>query len=303
MSVLKDPVTKFEPADAPDAIPGTADHEYNCRLWATDYAQTLARHRALGESARGAPGACLDLRWGAQARQTLDVFLPQSNTEGALVVHVHGGYWQYQASGKGGVSFLAPAFVARDCAFVALQYTLCPDVDMDGMVRQMRQALDWVWRNLPAIGYRPRRTVLVGHSAGAHLVATLALMDWKEQGYMDNPITAICGISGIYDLRPLVTTYLNRDLHMDLPCAARNSPIDRVRAGAPAALLAYGGQESASFARQTRDFTRALIEHGADAKQWALDGRDHFNAIDVLTDVNNPVMKSVLAYCKLDQDL
>jgi len=303
MADLNGSVPTSELADAPDARPGTADHEYNCRLWAPEHAQTLARHRALGASARDAPGVHLDLRWGALPRQTLDIFLPQVTTTGALVVHVHGGYWQYQTSGKDGASFLAPAFVAHDCAFVALQYALCPEVSMDGMVQQMRQALDWVWRKLPELGYQPRRTVLVGHSAGAHLVATLGLTDWSALGHTANPIAAICGISGLYDLHPLVMTYLNRDLRMDPTCAARNSPINWVRSGAPATLLAYGGRESESFAHQTRDFARSLGEHGADVTQWELDGYDHFSAIEVLTDASHPVLKGLLAHCKLNGGL
>jgi len=141
------------PADAPDAVEGTLDHEYNARLWAPDYAQTLAGFRERGTVVRRNPNAHLDLRWGQRERQTVDLFLPPK-TSGPLLVFLHGGYWQYRTSGKDGVSFLAPVFLERGCALAAIQYALCPEVDMDQMVEQVKEALIWVWRSLPSFGYQ-----------------------------------------------------------------------------------------------------------------------------------------------------
>ena len=272
------------------------EHEYNSRLWAPDYAQTLAQHRQRGQSARAAPGVRLDLTWGTRERQKLDLFLPL-DASGPLVVHIHGGFWQVEASGKDGGSFLAPGFVAQGCAFAAIQYALCPQVDMDGMVRQLHEAMVWIWRELPRLGYAPQRTVLIGHSAGAHLAAMLALTDWSESGLSGRPIAGVCGISGLYDLRPLLSTSFNQALGMDHPCAARNSPLDQVHSGVPPMLLAVGGLESASFLRQTAGFAEALGRQGITVQQSVLPGRDHFNAIDVLTDAAHPLTRSVLRLC------
>ena len=284
------------PLEAANAAPGSLEHEYNSRLWAPNYAQTLAQHRQRGQAARAAPGVQLDLAWGASERQKLDLFLPPA-ADGPLVVHIHGGFWQVATSGKDGGSFLAPGFVAHGCAFAAVQYALCPLVDMDGMVRQLREAMVWIWRELPRLGYSPGRTVLIGHSAGAHLAAMLALTDWKQSAYPARPIAGACGISGLYDLRPLLATSFNLALGMDPACAARNSPLDRVNKDAPPMLLAVGGLESASFLQQTAGFAEALEHHGVRVQQSVLTGRDHFNAIEVLTDATHPLTRSVLRLC------
>jgi arylformamidase len=284
------------PVETAIAVPGSSEHEYNSRLWAPDYAETLARHRQRGQAVRAAPGVQLDLAWGTHERQKLDLFLPPS-AAGPLVVHIHGGFWQVVTSGKDGASFVAPGFLAHGCAFAALQYTLCPQVDMDGMVRQLQEAMVWVWRTLPRLGYLPRRTILIGHSAGAHLAAMLALTDWSEFGLASRPIEGVCGISGLYDLRPLLSTSFNQALGMDPACAARNSPLDRVRSGAPTMLLVVGGLESASFLRQTDHFAKALAHHGVTVQQAVLAGRDHFNAIEVLTDTAHPLTTSLLRLC------
>jgi len=289
------------PLATANAVPGSPEHEYNSRLWAPDYAETLARHRQRGHAACAAPGVQLDLAWGTHERQKLDLFLPPA-ADGPLVVHIHGGFWQVVTSGKDGASFVAPGFVGHGCAFAAVQYSLCPQVDMNGMVRQLHEAMVWIWRTLPSLGYRPRRTILIGHSAGAHLAAMLALTDWSEFGLAGRPIEGVCGVSGLYDLRPLLSTSFNRALGMDPQCAARNSPMDRVRSGAPTMLLAVGGLESASFLRQTDDFAKALAHHGVTVRQTVLAGRDHFNAIEVLTDTAHPLTTALLRLCDGKED-
>ena len=105
-------------------------HQYNTRAWAPGFADTLARHRALGEAVRRGARARLDLRWGPSPRQALDFFVPEGPMR-AVAFFIHGGYWQYAASTKESVSFLAPAFLERGIGFCAPGYTLsAPLVDL-----------------------------------------------------------------------------------------------------------------------------------------------------------------------------
>jgi arylformamidase len=284
------------PADAPDARPGTRDHEYNVRLWAPDYAQTLAGFRARGAAVRQGQGAQLDLRWGRLERQTVDLFLPQQDS-GGLLVFLHGGYWQYRTSGKDGVSFLAPTFLEQGCAFAAIQYALCPDVDMDGMVDQVRDALDWVWQRLPAHGYRPRRTVVAGHSAGAHLAMMMASTDWRARGHASCPLHGAFGLSGLYTLGPLMSTYLNRDLRISDANAVRNSPQSLVNANLPQVLLGVGALESPAFQRQTGDYRDALQRAGVPVRSWMVAGKGHFNVLETLVQPDHPMARSLAALC------
>ena len=123
-------------------------------------------------------------------------------------------------------------------AFAAVQYALCPEVDMDGMVRQLHEALMWIWRELPRMGYTPRRTVLIGHSAGAHLAAMLALTDWTKLGLPAESIAGACGVSGLYELQPLRLTSFNRALGMDEAAATRRDvSVGRTGARAQASSL------------------------------------------------------------------
>jgi arylformamidase len=241
------------------------DHEYNTRAWAPGYLATLQRHREAGEAVRAGPGARIDVPWGPRPRQKLDLF----GSTDTLAVFVHGGYWQYKASTKESVAFLAPAFLRRDIGFCAVGYELCPEVDMDEMVAQLRQALRFV-----ETSFRPARIVALGHSAGAHLAAMLALTCPSLSG--------ACGVSGLYDLEPLVATYLNEALRMDRETARRNSPLRLVRDASPAMVLAVGGLESPEFKRQTGEFGGAT---GARVHEIA--GKDHYAATEALLEAGS----------------
>jgi arylformamidase len=273
---------------APDLQPGTLDHEYYTRAWASNYQETLERHKRKGEAARALPGALLAIPWGARPRQRLDLLLPDSD-RGPLALYLHGGFWQYRTSGKEGGTFLAPAYLARGIAFAAVSYELCPDVTMDGMVEQIREAVLWLLRRAPGLGYDIERLTVVGHSAGAHLGAMMALTDWEKRGAPRNLVAGVCGVSGMYDLRPLARTLFNAALGMDEACAVRNSPLDHLRRGAPPMLLAVGARESGEFKRQTRDFAAACRALGVPTETFELAGRDQYTAIEDVIEPRHPL--------------
>ena len=268
--------------------PGSLDHEYNTRHWAQDFEHTLQSHRQWGEAARRLPGSMLDLRWGPRPRQTLDWFAPPART-GPLFIFMHGGYWQYRTSGKEAVSFLAPYFVDRGAAFVAVQYELCPDVTMDEMVTQLREAMVWIARQTSSLGFNPSRTIVGGHSAGAHLAAMMALTRWQDYDLDPGFISAACCISGLYDLRPLISTYLNATLRMSLESAGRVSPIHTLHPQAPSLLLAVGELESGEFKRQTHAFGETGSSRGVQVDTHIARGRDHYNVVRDLIETDTPL--------------
>ena len=276
------------------AHPGTLDHEYNTRAWAKDYQETLDRHRSQGETVRQSPGALLAIPWGAKPRQRLDLLLPKAQ-RGPLVVYLHGGFWQFRSSGKEGGAFLAPEFLKRGIAYAGVSYELCPAVNMDQMVLQIREAVSWLVHRAPGFGFEIDRLTLVGHSAGAHLAAMVALADWESLGVRSNLIAGVCGVSGIYDLRPLLATQLNSALRISHEEAARCSPLLNLHRNSPSMLLSYGAGESTEFKRQTQDFFHACGSHGIDASVFELAGRDHYASIEDVVSPNHPLFAATMA--------
>jgi arylformamidase len=266
------------------------DDAYNTRLWSPGYDETLAANVKRGEDARKHPGLRRGLAWGQGDHRTVDVFLPQVRS-GALIIFIHGGYWQYRGSGCDGGSFLAPPFLQRGMAFAAMTYELCPIISLGRMIDEVRQGVSWIVSAMAGFGFSVERTVLIGHSAGAHLAAMTALAPPGSAP----PIVGVCGVSGLYDLRPLVGTYLNDALRLDVASALGASPISLLRSGMPEFVIAVGARESPAFHAQSAMFSAAVQAFGGKSRLLTLDAHDHYSAITALSEAVAPIVIAVTA--------
>ena len=88
-----------------------------------------------------------------------------------LILFVHGGGWKRgdltNATGKAKVAH----FTAEGYAFASINYRLVPDARVEDQAADVASALAWIIAHAGALGIDPARIVLMGHSAGAHLVA------------------------------------------------------------------------------------------------------------------------------------
>lgn len=106
------------------------------------------------------------------AQLRLDVYGDSTWTDRPIVVYVHGGCWQN--GDKSGVGIKDEAFLDAGYVFVSTNYRLAPSNAYPGNARDVAAAVAWVHQNAALIGGNSRRIVLMGHSAGAHLVALVA---------------------------------------------------------------------------------------------------------------------------------
>jgi arylformamidase len=229
--------------------------QYNNRALVADSKAILARWAQRSAEVRRAYGsaAMLDVRYGRGPNETVDVF-PTDHVNAPILVFIHGGYWR--ALDKADHSFVAPAFHAdgaRGAHVVVPNYALCPQVRIADIALQMVKLVLWVAAQAKRWQADASRIVLVGHSAGAHLAAMLLACDWASLGCKTPPVTRALGLSGVYDLRPLVgLPFLQPDLRLTDAQAVRVSPA-LWRAPKNVRLVAYaGGDESAQFRQQNR---------------------------------------------------
>ncbi|XP_071620791.1 kynurenine formamidase isoform X3 [Heliangelus exortis] len=162
--------------------------------------------------ARASTQTSLHVPYGAGVREQLDIYLPNdSSGTFPLLMYIHGGYWQCLSKDEAG--FAAPPLVSRGVAVVAVGYNIAPAGHMDAMVQQVRRSLTFL-----AERYTSTRGIyLCGHSAGAHLAAMVLSTDWTEYGVTPNIKGAVL-VSGVYDLEPILHTYVNDALSMTRPC-------------------------------------------------------------------------------------
>jgi len=116
-----------------------------------------------------------DLAYGAHPQQRYDVYLPTGTKPGApVLLMVHGGGWRRGDKDNPGVAGdKAAHWLARGFVFVNIDYRLLPEADPLQQAADVAAAVADVQKRAPQWGADPRRVVLMGHSAGAHLVALL----------------------------------------------------------------------------------------------------------------------------------
>ena len=237
-------------------------------------------------------GACrLDLRYGNAPRCLLDIF--PAGDGAPVLFFIHGGYWR--ALDKSYVSFIAEAYQSSGITVVMPSYGLAPGVRVGEIISQIRRAFSWTVDEL-----MPSRIVVAGHSAGGQLAAMLAL-DQAEKGA--GPIVALAGVSGVFDLRPLLRTSINNDLGMSTKEAELASPRLRLLslpAMAPLVPLIgiVGGDETQGFKRWTRDFVTAWQSRGATASFYEIARHNHFNILDFLLEQDNEIFISICRFAK-----
>jgi len=262
--------------------PAWLDAQYNNRARVPEHPQILARWAESSALARSQLNAKLDLRYGDEPGESLDVFAAE-RPGAPVLVFIHGGYWR--SLDKSDVSFIAPALVHAGTTVVVPNYALCPAVTIETIALQMTRALAWTWRHAAEHGGDPQRVAVAGHSAGGHLATMMLSCRWKDVGD-DLPPRLVSGalsISGLYDLEPVrLTPFLQADLQLTPQSVKRLSPAFFPR---PRGTLyaTVGLEESDEFLRQNQ-----LIRD-----QWGptsvpvcetVVGRNHFTVLHDLAD-------------------
>lgn len=85
----------------------------------------------------------LDVRFGPTVDERVDVF-PAKEPGAALLVFIHGGYWNWGSSKE--FSLVARGPVAHGVTVVVTNYSLCPKVTIAEITRQSRAVIAWLHR-------------------------------------------------------------------------------------------------------------------------------------------------------------
>lgn len=286
----------------PRPDPAWLDRQYNNRALVPEYGAFFERWALESTKARSRLDGLIDVAYGHEAGEKLDIFPAQRKPEQGLapvLVFIHGGYWR--SLDKADHSFVASSFVKKGVCVVVPNYALCPDVTIPDIALQMVRALAWVYRHIAVHGGDPDRITVVGHSAGGHLAAMLMACQWPTfaDDLPESLVKNALSISGLYDLEPLRhTPFLQDSLHLTEADALKVSP-----AKMPAPMLwedewgvlcsVAGGDESAEFLRQNQ-----LIQDtwGCEAVPVAeaLPGLNHFSVLDALVNPKHRLHKLAL---------
>lgn len=118
-----------------------------------------------------------DIPYGPDPLQRMDIYLPstpRSSVEGPAPVlfMVHGGGWRRGDKAMSGVvQEKAARWVPRGFVLISVNYRLHPAVNVLQEAIDVAVALDTAQKQAAQWGADPAKFILMGHSAGAHLVS------------------------------------------------------------------------------------------------------------------------------------
>ncbi|WP_309751056.1 alpha/beta hydrolase [Novosphingobium sp.] len=155
------------------------------------------RDRIGGDQARDQvpqPPGKQTLPYGSDRLQNLDFWPAQSgNKRAPLVIFVHGGGWKRGSKDTASGSYKAPHYTGTGYAYAAINYRLVPEATVEDQAADVARSVRYLIDNAARLGFDPSRVVLMGHSAGAHLVALVG----TDEQYLRGAGLSFSSINGV----------------------------------------------------------------------------------------------------------
>jgi arylformamidase len=253
----------------------------------------------LSRETAGKTRCVLDVKYGDDYWQKVDVYLPAGRNQRDLpvFVFVHGGGW---TSGyKEWCGFMAEGFVEMPCIFVSASHRLIPHVAFPQPCHDVVAAIKWIWDHIGELGGSRDRIVVGGHSAGGHLTALLAVRStwFTEVGLPRDVIKGCMALSATFNRRwvnekygaPHVQHGAEEDIQPDSPIA--------LAGGARAPFyVAWGGREHPRLERSGKQMIEALRRAGCAVEHEVFPNDDHFSIHLKTRNADDPWTRKVRGY-------
>jgi acetyl esterase/lipase len=250
---------------------------------------------------------------------------------GVALIFLHGSAW-YMLDKDYGTRPFFRHLTAQGHVVMDVAYRLCPEVDIYGMVGDVKRAVAWMKANAAQYGVNPERVLLGGASAGGHLSMLAAYapqhpsLTPEELKDIDLTVRGVISYYGPSDLRAVYEhtqqsrlvklpkvpigreSAEHKSAHMrdagrldillgghpaEVPEAYDlASPIQHIHPGCPPTLLIQGEQDLITPVKATAAAYRKLIEVGVPAILVVFPFTDH--GFDLLLPGISPTSQSAL---------
>jgi acetyl esterase/lipase len=273
------------------------------RLGTTALALLLAGCRATTFFVANAPATFanvdhrFDLPYGEFPRQRLDVYAPPHASNRPVVVFWYGG--AFVEGSKSDYRFVGTTLAQRGVVAVVADYRLFPDVTFPGFDEDGARAVAWVQKHIHEYGGDPRRIILMGHSAGAHVATFLALNHafLRKYGADPNGIAGLVGLSGLYIIEPPPGTHYPA---FPLPYTDKDfQPLGFADAAAPPTLLLHGDADQELSVEQAAKLRDTLTAHHVHVELRVYPGKGHPDTVASFTPVKRgltPAVEDAVAF-------
>lgn len=221
------------------------------------------------------------ISYGPQDRQKLDIYHPELNrSEAPVIVFFYGGSWRRGDRQK--YRFVGQALSSRGYLTVIPDYRLYPEVRFPSFVEDGAASVAWVRQHIPQ---SENGIILLGHSAGAHLAALLALDEryLHSEGVMEQSISGMIGLAGPYAFEPEQYRRF-RPIFAPAQPADISKPVYHVRADAPPLLLLHGSDDRVVLPKHSQLLQERMDAQKGRVKRLELQDVDHFEIVLALSE-------------------
>lgn len=244
------------------------------------------------------PASKQTLSYGTNTLQQLD-FYPAANGDrrAPLVLFVHGGGWKRGSKETADGSWKAPHYTSLGYAYASINYRLVPDNTVEDQASDVAASLRYLIDHATQLGFDANRIVIMGHSAGAHLVALVG----TDEQYLKHERLSFASIVGVlpidgaaYDV-PLQMKESGRFMHDTYVQAFSENPA-RQRALSPtlqahdrnaAAFLIIHVQREDGVA-QSQELETALKQAGTPVERQGFPGAGLRGHAEINRQLGNP---------------
>lgn len=217
-----------------------------------------------------------DIRYGPDERQFLDLYRPEkAQADLPTILFFYGGSWKRGSREK--YAFAARALTRKGFLVAVADYRTYPDVKFPAFVHDGAKAVAWLTQNASQYGGMTEGIHLMGHSAGAHIAAMIALDEQylSRENLSRDLLGRWVGLAGPYafypskvkSVRAIFSDTLNEDTAR--PITFASIP------GAPDALLLHGGDDTIVLPENSQKLAAALSSSGVNAHAHIYPGIGH----------------------------
>jgi acetyl esterase/lipase len=238
--------------------------------------------------------------YGPEARQRLDVYRPKAvRAPAPVVVFLYGGRWN--TGTRRDYRLLGDALTRRGWVAVVPDYRLAPAARFPAWVEDGARAVRWARDNAARIGGDSARIFVVGHSAGGHSAALLALDEHflRDAGVPAGTVRGFVSLAG-----PVDTTWTDPDVQALMGPREgwpATYPATHVDGTEPPILLLHGRGDRTVAVENSQRLAARIRDRGGCARSVVYPGVGHVEIVVALSAPRlriAPVLDDVAAFVR-----
>jgi acetyl esterase/lipase len=227
-------------------------------------------------------------------KHKLDLYLPKGQKDFPVLFFVHGGEWRkgYKEEYK----MLGELFAGQGIGTVVINYRLSPQIQHPAQIQDVARAFAWTCQHIGEYGGKRDQIVVMGHSAGAHLVALLATDEQylKDVGLSRRDVRGVINVSGVPILSPLIP--MIRQAFGKTKACHDASPFYHVEGKLPPFLLLYAEHDIPTLGRMNDEFDDALQKNNTEVNLQEIGNRNHVTVLTEIVKESDPAREFIFQF-------